>query len=65
MRLRLVTHTPGFMPLTTCDPQADCRHHASGTLSPMREQFRHLPNPELLVIQLSGEITSLCRNNKA
>ncbi|EGL64792.1 hypothetical protein AGRO_2333 [Agrobacterium sp. ATCC 31749] len=34
-------------------------------LSLKREQLRHLPNPELLVVQLSGEITSLCRNNKA
>ena len=46
MRLRLVTHTPGFMPLDRLPMQADCRHHASGTYPSKREQSRHLPNPE-------------------
>ncbi|EGP57229.1 hypothetical protein Agau_C201462 [Agrobacterium tumefaciens F2] len=47
-------------------------HSASGlppscqrNIIPQERTIPPLPNPELLVVQLSGEITSLCRNNKA
>ncbi|MDP9558940.1 UNVERIFIED_ORG: hypothetical protein J2740_000110 [Rhizobium nepotum] len=32
---------------------------------PVKENNSAITNPELLVVQLSGEITSLCRNNEA